>query len=267
MTTILKESHKFYLYIPKHIYAKLYLYFWREMTDKILNKKSKAPSTQAFIPIKEIKEGVVVMRDGSLRVVLMLSSINFALKSEEEKNSIIGSYQSFLNSLAYPVQIYVKSRKLHLDAYLSALDKQLSTQTNELLRLQTSQYKDFIGELLQFASIMEKRFFVIVPFYPSGIGSEKEGFLKSVVSGKPKIDTSFETQKTELMARVDQVISGLTGIGVRCVALNTEELIELYYTVYNPDTSGEEKLKNVDDMEAQIVTTGTPPARTGGMNV
>jgi len=108
-------------------------------------KKAKVPSTQAFVPIKEIKEGVVVMRDGSLRVALLLSSVNFALKSEEEKNSIIGSYQSFLNSLGYPIQIYIKSRKLHLDGYLNSLDKQLATQTNELLRLQTSQYKDFIG--------------------------------------------------------------------------------------------------------------------------
>lgn len=196
------------------------------------------------------------MRDGSLRVVLMLSSINFALKSEEEKTAIIGSYQSFLNSLAYPIQIYVKSRKLHLDGYLASLDKQLAKQTNELLRLQTSQYKDFIGELLEYASIMEKRFFVIVPFYPSGVGVEKEGFIKGLFSGKPVVDTSFETQKTELMARVDQVITGLTGIGVRCVALNTEELIELYYTVYNPDTSGEEKITNVDEMEAPVVTTG-----------
>jgi len=231
------------------------------------SKKPKGPSTQSFIPIKEIKEGVVVMRDGSLRVVLMLSSINFALKSEEEKTAIIGSYQSFLNSLGFPIQIYVKSRMLHLDGYLDSLDKQLASQTNELLRLQTSQYKDFIGELLQYASIMEKRFFVIVPFYPSGVGVEKEGIIKGLFSGKPAIDTTFETQKTELMARVDQVITGLTGIGVRVVALNTEELIELYYTVYNPDTSGEEKITNAEEMEAPIVTTGAPPAAPGGQNV
>jgi len=236
------------------------------MSAEKLTKKSKVPSTQAFVPIKEIKEGVVVMRDGSLRVVLMLSSINFALKSEEEKNSIIGSYQSFLNSLGYPIQIYVKSRKLHLDGYLNSLDKQLAGQTNELLRLQTSQYKDFIGELLEYASIMEKRFFVIVPFYPSGIGTEKESLIKGLFSTKTSVDTTFETQKTELMTRVDQVITGLTGIGVRVVALNTEELIELYYTVYNPDTSGEEKISNIGDMEASIVTAGTPP-QAGGSNV
>jgi type IV secretory pathway VirB4 component len=235
------------------------------MPTEQLKKKTKGPSTQQFIPIREIKEGVVVMRDGSLRVVLMLSSINFALKSEEEKTAIIGSYQSFLNSLPFAIQIYVKSRQLHLDGYLAALDDQLAKQTNELLRLQTSQYKEFIGELLQYASIMEKRFFVIVPFYPSGVNVGKEGLVKKLFSGGPSVDTNFETQKTELMTRVDQIITGLTGIGVRCVALDTEELIELYYTVYNPDTAGEEKLSNVGDMEASVVTTGTPPR--GGQNV
>lgn len=202
------------------------------------------------------------MRDGSIRAVLMLSSINFALKSEDEKTAIIGSYQSFLNSLPFPVQIYVKSRKLHLDNYLATLDSQLAKQTNELLRLQTSQYKEFIGELLEYASIMEKRFFVIIPYYPSGV--KKEGFLKSLFSGEPVVDTSFATQKTELMARVDQVITGLTGIGVRCATLNTQELIELYYTIYNPDTSGEQKIANPDDMRAPIVTQGTAPLEAGG---
>ena len=231
-------------------------------------KKAKVPSTQSFIPIKEIKEGVVVMRDGSLRVVLMLSSINFALKSEEEKESIISSYQNFLNSLSYSVQIYIKSRRLHLDGYLASLDKQLASQTNELLRLQTSQYKNFINELLEYASIMEKRFFVIVPFYPSGLSTDKDGLLKGLFSGKTVVDTTFETQKTELMTRVDEVMGGLSGIGVRCAALNTEELIELYYTVYNPDTSGEERITNAAELEAPLVSAATSqnPGQ-GGYNV
>lgn len=238
------------------------------MAAKNTDKKAKVSSTQQFIPIKEIKEGIVVMRDGSLRAVLMLSSINFALKSEDEKTAIVGSYQNFLNSLNFPVQVYVKSRKLHLDNYLKLLDNQLAQQTNELLKLQTSQYKEFIGELLEYASIMEKRFFVIVPFYPSGI--KKENFLKNMFSDTPMVDTSFETQKMELMARVDQTITGLTGIGVRCATLNTQELIELYYTIYNPDTSGEQKITNIDDMNAPIITSGAPPTQStptqGGLN-
>jgi type IV secretory pathway VirB4 component len=226
------------------------------------DKKVKAPSTQQFIPIKEVKEGVVVMRNGSLRAVLLVSSINFALKGEDEKNSIISSYQSFLNSLGFPIQVYVKSRQLHLDVYLASLEKQLSLQTNELLKLQTSQYIDFIAELLEYSNIMEKRFFIIVPFYPTG--TEKVGVLKNLFSGKEGVaDVNFETQKMELMQRVDHIINGLTGIGVRTAALNTEELIELYYSVYNPDISGSEKLTDISGIESDMVTTGGPDQETG----
>ncbi len=230
------------------------------MSDTNYTKKTKAPSTQQFIPIKEIKEGVVVMRNGSLRAVLLVSSVNFALKSEDEKNSIVSSYQSFLNSLGYPVQIYVKSRQLHLDNYLGSLEKQLSLQTNELLKLQTSQYIEFIGELLQYSNIMEKRFFMVVPFYPTG--TEKVGLIKNLFSGKEGVagGVDFNTQKMELMERVDHVITGLTGIGVRCAALNTEELIELYYSVYNPDISGSEKITDVENVQADMITSGGPAA-------
>jgi hypothetical protein len=221
-------------------------------------KKQKLPSTQQFVPIKEIRDGVMVMKEGSLRAVLLVSSVNFALKSEDEKNAIVSSYQSFLNSLEFPIQIYVKSRQLHLDAYIGSLQKQLELQTNELLKLQTSQYIDFVTELLQASNVMEKQFFLIVPFYPTGV--EKVGLIKGLISGKKGVaDTDFETQRVELMARVDRIISGLTGIGVRCAALKTEELIELYYAVYNPDISGNEKLTNVAEVEAPIVSSEEKP--------
>lgn len=237
------------------------------MAEPKYDKKVKAPSTQQFIPIKEVKEGVVVMRNGSLRSVLLVSSVNFALKSEDEKNATISSYQNFLNSLNFPVQIYVKSRQLHLDAYTASLEKQLSLQTNELLKLQTSQYIDFITELLGYSNIMEKRFFLIVPFYPTG--TEKVNVVKNLFSGKEGVTTAdFPTQKQELMERVDHVINGLTGIGVRCAALNTEELIELYYSVYNPDISGSEKVTDIDSVEADIITAGKPDEKpeTGTKN-
>ena len=228
------------------------------MAKQEINKKAKVPSTQDFIPIKEIKEGVVVMRNGSLRAVLLVSSVNFALKSEDEKNAIISSYQGFLNSLSYPIQIYVKSRQLHLDKYLTSLEKQLTLQTNELLKLQTSQYIDFINELLQYSNIMEKRFFVTIPFYPTGV--EKVGVIKNLFSGKEGVDnTDFSIQKTELMERVDHIINGLTGMGIRCAALNTEELIELYYSIYNPDISGSEKITDAGNIESDVITTGIAP--------
>lgn len=216
--------------------------------------KAKEASTQQYLPIKEIRDGVVVMKDGSMRTVIMVSSINFALKNEDEKNAIISSYQSFLNSLNFPIQIMVRSRKLHLDKYLGDVNTALQKQTNELLKLQTTQYIEFINELLQYANIMEKRFFIVVPYYPSGV--EKVGFVKKFLSSEPKEHSSFEMNKMELTDRTDRVISGLGSVGMRCVVLNTEDLIELYYTVYNPDTAGEEKLRDSGLLEAPVISGG-----------
>lgn len=218
-------------------------------------KKTKAPSTQQFLPIKEIKEGTVILKDGSMRAGLIVSSINFALKNEDEKDSIISSYQSFLNSLEFPVQIMIRSRQLHLDKYITSLEEAYDKQTNELLRLQTAEYVSFVQELLEYANIMEKRFFVIIPYYPLGV--EKVGFFKKLLGTNAGAISSFETNKMELTQRVDHVISGLSSVGLRCVALNTEDLIELFYTAYNPDTSGEEKLSDAENLESEIITKGT----------
>jgi hypothetical protein len=232
------------------------------MAKEKVNNKQKLPSTQQFLPIKEIKEGIAIMRDGSMRSILMISSMNFALKGEDEKNSIISSYQAFLNSLNFPVQIYIKSRKLHLDNYINKLNKTLETQTNVLLRQQTTQYVDFIGELLQYANIMEKRFFVIVPYFPTGV--EQVNWFKSLFSSKKAVETNFELEKTELMQRVNEVISGLTSVGLRVAALNTEEIVELYYAVYNPDTAGNERITDSENLVAPIIETRQ--SKEGGDN-
>jgi hypothetical protein len=218
-------------------------------------KKTKVPSTQQFLPIKEIKEGIAVMRDGSIRAVVMVSSVNFALKNQEEKDAIIMSYQSFLNSLGFPVQIIIRSRRLFLDSYLNNLKRILGEQTNELLRLQTAQYIDFINELLEYANIMEKRFFVVVAHYPMVM--EKDNPIKKLFGpDTDKERAGFKEQKTELMSKVEQVISGLSSVGMRCAVLNTEELIELYYAVYNPDSSGTEKLSDAENLEAPVIKGG-----------
>jgi type IV secretory pathway VirB4 component len=222
-------------------------------------KTPKAPSTQRFLPIKEIREGTVVMKDGSMRAVIMVSSINFSLKNEEEKDSIINSYQGFLNSLEFPIQIMIASRKLHLDNYMKSLDDAYNSQTNELLRLQTSEYIAFIHELLEYANIMEKRFFVVIPFFPIGI--KKDTFISKLINTPKQFDADFETLKMELSQRVDHVISGLSSVGLRCVALDTEDLIELYYTSYNPDTAGEEKIHNAEELEAPVIRKGDENAR------
>lgn len=140
-------------------------------------------STQAYLPISEIKEGVVVMRDQSLRSVLIVSSVNFALKSEQEKDAIIASYQSFLNSLNFPVQIVASSKKLHLTNYINSLKTLGQNQTNPLLKIQTEEYSRFIEQLLEVSNIMEKRFYVVVPYFPAGVNVE--GGIKDLI-GKNK---------------------------------------------------------------------------------
>lgn len=234
----------------------------QKMINIMPKKKPQAPSTQKFLPIDEIREGLVVMKNGSLRAVIMVSSVNFALKSEPEKNAMIMSFQGFLNSLNYPIQMATRSRQLHLDDYLDNLQKLQEKENNELMRVQIAQYIQFLAELLLSANVMEKRFFVIVPFYPSGI--EKVNLFKKLFSTPKKGATDFETQKMELMERVDQIISGLSSVGLRCVVLNTEDLIELYYTVYNPDIAGAEKLTQVENLESPIITSSNS---SGGENV
>jgi hypothetical protein len=221
-------------------------------------KKHKAASTQRYLPIKEIKEGAVVVENGSLRAVVIISSVNFALKSEPEKDAMIMSFQSFLNSLDYPIQIVTRSRHLFLDDYLENLQKILEKEDNELLRVQIVQYIQFVTELLQSANVMEKRFFIVVPYYPLGI--EKVNIFKKLFSTPPKPGQSnFETLKMELMGRVDQIIAGLSAVGLRCVVLNTEELLELYYAVYNPDTASSQKLTNVESLESPIISSSPNP--------
>lgn len=233
------------------------------MPDQIPEKKKIAASTQKFLPIKEIKEGVVVMNNGSLRAVILVSSVNFSLKSDQEKDAMVVSYQNFLNSLHFPIQISTRSRQLHLDDYLEKLSKSAEQQDNELLRAQTAQYVQFVVGLLESANVMEKRFFVIVPYYPTEL--EKVNVFKKLFYSTPNPgDTDFETQKSALMERVDQTISGLSSAGLRCAALNTEELIELYYTVYNPDVASSEKLPDINDLKAPIISANN---ETGGSNV
>jgi len=232
------------------------------MPNQIPEKKKAAASTQKFLPIKEIKEGVVVMNNGSLRAVIMVSSVNFSLKSDQEKDAMVVAYQNFLNALNFPIQIATRSRQLHLDDYLENLSKSMGEQNNELLRAQTAQYIQFVAGLLETANVMEKRFFVVVPYYPTEL--EKVNFFKKLFTSTPKPGaTDFETQKSEMMEHVDQVISGLSSSGLRCAVLNTEELIELYYSVYNPDTASSEKLPDIDKLEAPMITTQKQP---GGPN-
>jgi len=187
-------------------------------------------STQQFLEIEDIREGVLILKDKSLRGILAVSSLNFALKSEEEQNAIIYQFQNFLNSLDFPIQIYIQSRKLNLTGYIEKLKELEKKQRNELLRIQTREYIQFIESLLAESSIMSKNFYVIVPFFPflvPGMRGKKEKSLSLS-------DVEFERAKTQLWQRMEFVAHGLRSCGLFCAPLNTLEIIELFWSIYHP---------------------------------
>lgn len=209
-------------------------------------------STQQYLDISEIKEDTIVIRDGTVRAVLLVSSINFALKSEEEQDAIISSYVSFLNNIDFPIQILVQSRKFNIEAYLNDLRQKEKEQTNELLKMQTSEYIKYIQELVSMGNIMTKKFFIVVPYNPlsdkhkSFFESLKESFTpRQLVSLKHK---RFQRYKEELNMRVDSVFSSLASIGLNAERMDTQSLIELFYNTYNPDTSSQEKLTEIKNL-------------------
>jgi len=207
-------------------------------SKKLIKNDSSAGSTQRFLDIEQIKDGAVILRNGSLRSVLMVSSINFDLKSLEEQDAIIAYYQDFLNSLDFPVQIFISSRKVNLKNYIEGLKEVCQQQTNELLRLQTEEYISYISNLVTVTDIVNKTFYIIIPFSPSE--NQKSGFINKAfeIFAPSKATTqdkaNFELYKDQLWQRVEHVQYGLNGAGVRMIPLNTQELIELYYSLYNP---------------------------------
>lgn len=208
------------------------------------------PSTQSRLHIAEIKDDTVVLKDGTLRAVLLVSSINFALKSEDEQNAIIAGYVQFLNLLDSPIQILVQSRKLDLDGYLKSIEDAEKKQTNDLLKLQISEYKQYITELVEMGNIMTKRFYIVVPYDPASNG--KMGFWKrfgDVLSPTNVIklnEKQFQERRGGLFSLVDKILLGLSGMGLRATVLDTQSLIELYYNTYNPTTSRSEKMQDIN---------------------
>lgn len=210
----------------------------------------KAEATQKFLDIAEIKEDVVVLKNGTVRAVLLVSSINFALKGEDEQNAIISAYVGFLNSLSFPLQIVVQSRNLNIDGYLKKLADLEKVQTNELLRLQIADYQAFLKELLDLGQIMTKKFFVVIPYGGLDLGKKKfwemtaDAFspTRKIKLGRQK----FIKFKQELFKRVDFVAGGLSSIGLQAQLLDTQNLITLYYNTYNPEIAEFQKLGDVD---------------------
>lgn len=226
-----------------------------EMQSKKLAGAKPGPSVQQYLDIAEIKEDAAVMKDGTLRAVLAVASINFALKSEEEQNATIAAYTQFLNSLEYPLQIVIQSRKLNIDEYIKRLEKSEKEQSNELLRVQMADYRSFVKELVELGEIMSKRFFVVVSYNP--LSDKRKGFFArlSELFQPAKIvrlkEERFRKHRDALLQRVSHLVSGLASIGLKTAMLDTQGLIELYYRAYNPDIADTEKLADIGKIQTE----------------
>jgi hypothetical protein len=199
---------------------------------------AETASAQQFLSIDTIRDDVVILKEGGLRVILMCSSLNFALKSSDEQDAIIYQYQNFLNSLDFPLQFVIHSRRLNISPYIDSLRQRQKEEDNELLKIQINEYIEFVTSFVDMTNIMSKTFYVVVPFTPTVL--EQKGIASSILStlkfeSKKQFETgSFEEQKNQLWQRVDTVVAGLRRFGVRSTPINTEELIELFYGLYNP---------------------------------
>ncbi len=224
----------------------------KKKPPRTVKKKDVSISTQAHLPFSEIRDGLVIMKDGTLRAVILVSSLNFSLKSEDEQKGIIQGYVGFLNTIDFELQIIVQSRKLNIEKYLTKLDSLARQQDNELLRKQTISYRGFIEKLVKDADIMDKKFFVVVPFSP--FSKKKKSFftrLQEVITPARQVRISqakFERYKVEMGRRINLVQSGLRSIGLQAALLDTQALIELYYNVYNPVTKQQKRVEDIDKM-------------------
>lgn len=203
-------------------------------------KTTKGPASQEFVAIDEIREGIVVLKNGGLRAVLMCGSRNLELESIDSQNAIISAYADFINSFDWPLQIIIHSRKLDINPYLKTLEERLKTQENELLKIQTAEYIDFIRNFVTLTDIMIKRFYISVPFDP--IESTTEGPIDKISSIFPKAraknnitEEKIKEYGTQLLQRVDHIILALAHVGIKASQLQTDELIELFYNLYNPE--------------------------------
>jgi type IV secretory pathway VirB4 component len=223
--------------------------------NNVKNQNQKPPSTQQYLDIAEIRDGVVVMKNGSLRAVVLVSSVNFALKSEEEQEATIQAYVSFLNHLDHQLQVVVQSRKLNIEKYLNQIGEMEKKQTNELLRMQTAEYRQFVTELVELGEIMSKKFYVVVPYTPGA--DKKKGFMDklsvlfSPTSNIHLKEKRFQELKMELNKRLETIMGGLTNMGLNAIVLDTQALIELFYNTYNPEVAEQQKMTDVGQLRVE----------------
>lgn len=223
-----------------------------------LAKPKPGPSTEKFLDIAEIRDDMVLLKDGTVRAVMLVSSINFALKSVEEQEAIIQSYMTFLNSLEYPVQIVIQSRRMNIDAYMNRLKEQERTMENDLLRAQIVDYRNFVNELVELGQIMQKMFYLVVPYDP--LTNKKKNFwtrLGEAISpaAAAKLNKKQLRDRVEQLSRRVEIVRGqLNSMGLSSARLDTQGLIELYYNVYNPDLQETEKLTDLNQVQFESTT-------------
>src|SRR3989338_7444293 len=209
--------------------------------DTLSNLRVRNKSTQDFVPVREVRDGVMILKDGSMRAILLASSLNFALKSEDEQTAFILQFQNFLNSLDFSVQIFVQSRMLDIRPYIATLEEAYKSQLDDLMRIQIREYIEFIKSFTEAANVMTKNFFVVVPYAPAPVITRR-GIASVLPFQKETSDEeknrTFEEQVSQLEQRIGIVQQGLVRTGVRTVQLGTEEAIELLYKLFNPGEEG-----------------------------
>ena len=221
-------------------------------------KSGGLQSTQNHLNFAAVKDGIVIMRDGSLRMIIICSPTNYDLKSASEKEAIEFAYQGFLNGLHFPIQISIQSRRIDLDRYLNQLEQSLADQTNPLLADLMEDYIFNLRDLLNEVNIMDKKFFVIVPYY---VAESNRGNVFKQLAGvlkKPEdviqTDSQFSDRKADLIQRTNMVAQGLASIGVRAAVLRTQEIIELFYGAYNVEEAQNQTLIETQEITTPMVT-------------
>lgn len=203
------------------------------------NSKIHAQPSQDFVPIEQVRDGIVVLKDGTLRAIIMSSSVNMVLKSESEQMSILRQFENFLNSLDFSIQIFIQSRELDIKPYLTLLENQIQVQQSELMRIQIREYIDFVRGFVGGANIMTKGFYVVVPYSPPSLEvSPTVGGVQAIFNTQKNSSTQmtlqvFEEYRSQMEQRISVVVQGLSRTGIRSVQLGTEEVIELFYRLFN----------------------------------
>lgn len=205
---------------------------------------AKGVATQDFVPIERVRDGIVMLKTGELRAVLITNSLNLALKSEDEQQAVLVQFQNFLNSLDFPVQIFIESRKLNIKPYIELLKERSKEVKEDLLKIQIHEYMGFITKFTEESNIMTKHFFLVIPYYLQSTGGQAVSPLAMFTSTNEKSDqTPFEMARIQLEQRVSTVIQGLSRFGLRAQKLGTEEVVELFYKLFNPSEQNREAPK------------------------